>query len=115
MHRSIPQPHQVNIITKHQNRNPPIKKITPMCAPVTTLPSLHYETKYICLPLSQILHLQPRAMYRSIAKPPQVNVIKKNQSRTPPIKKTTPICLPSFNSHHMEILHVQNIVLEAII
>jgi len=41
MYRSIPLPHQVNIITKHQNRNPPIKKITPMCTPVTTPPSLH--------------------------------------------------------------------------
>jgi hypothetical protein len=39
--RSIPLPHQVNVVTKHQNRNPPIKKITPMCAPVTTPPSLH--------------------------------------------------------------------------
>ena len=61
---------------------------------------------------SQIFHLQPRAMYHSIALPHQVNVIKKNQSRTPPIKKTTPICLPSFILPHVEIFHVQNIVLE---
>ena len=75
-----------------------------MCAPVTTPVSLQYETKYICLPLSQILHLQPRAMHRSIAQPHQVNVIKKNQSRAPPIKKTTPICLPSFSLHHVDTL-----------
>ena len=76
-------------------------------------PNLHDHSSYNphTLP-SQTPYLQPRAMCRSIALPHQVNVIKNNQSRTPPIKKTTPICLPSFVLPHMEIFHVQNIVLE---